>query len=189
MGSYKKTNNDASMLEAKINLRIMSLPEKKEIHVLEAFGGEGVLWGAVKRRCPDKKIHVLSIDKNRYNRVQLQGDNIKYLAGLDLNQFDIIDLDAWGSPVKQLEVVFSRGYTGTVHCTFIQTMQGNLPHELLIANGYTKAMLKKISSIFVKDGTQKFLNYLASKGVQKVLIVSQKRKNYLFFSLPGKASA
>lgn len=189
MGSYKKTNNDAAMLEAKINLRIMSLPDKKEIHVLEAFGGEGILWAAVKRRCPEKNIHVLSIDKNRYNRVQLQGDNIKYLAGLDLSQFDVIDLDAWGSPVKQLEIVFARGYSGIVHCTFIQTMQGNLPHELLMANGYTKAMLKKIATLFVKDGVQKFLNYLAFKGVRKVQIVSQKRKNYLFFDLKTSTPA
>lgn len=178
-----KTNNDNSLIEAKINLRIESLPDKKDINVLECFGGEGLLWAAVYRRCPQKNIKVLSIDKNHYNRVQLQGDNLKYLSSLNLNDFDIIDLDAWGSPVKQLEIVFARKYKGIVHCTFIQSMMGNLPEELLLANGYTRNMLAKIKSIFVTNGVQKFLNYLSSRGIKKVRIVSHSRKNYLWFYL------
>ena len=176
-----KTNNDEAFIEAKIQLRINSLPDKKVIKVLEAFGGEGLLWSAVKRRTPGKTIKVLSIDKNDYNRVQLQGDNIKYLLSLNLQEFDIIDLDAWGSPISQLEILFQKKYKGIVHCTFIQTMMGNLPDVLLKANGYTKAMLKKIRTIFVKDELKKFLNYLSQKGIKKVQIVSNQRKSYLWF--------
>lgn len=178
-----KTNNDASLIEAKVMLRIASLPAKKDITVLEAFGGEGVLRGIIKRRCPKKNIQVLSIDKNKYKRVQLQGDNLKYLASFNLQEFDVIDLDAWGSPVKQLEILFQKKYTGIVHCTFIQTMQGNLPKALLYANGYTDKMLEKINSIFVTNGLEKFYNYLAVNGVQRLEIVSKSRKNYLWFKL------
>ena len=39
-----KTNNDLSLIDAKIQLRLMSLPEKNDVLVLEAFGGEGILW-------------------------------------------------------------------------------------------------------------------------------------------------
>lgn len=178
-----KTNNDPNLLQAKIDLRLQSLPHKPEIKVLEAFGGEGIIWDKIKRLCPGKSFKILSIDKNKYNRVQLQGDNLKYITGFDLDDFDIIDLDAWGSPVKQLDIVFAKGYAGIVHCTFIQTMQGNLPKSLLYANGYTDAMLAKIKSIFVKDGLDKFLNYLSANGVEKVNIVTANRKNYLWFSL------
>lgn len=149
--------------------------------MLEAFGGEGVLWSIIKRRCGDKNIKVLSIDKNQYKRVQLQGDNLKYLSAFNLEEFDIIDLDAWGSPVKQLEILFEKKYKGIVHCTFIQTMQGNLPKVLLHANGYTDAMLAKIQTLFVKDGLQKFMNYLSYKGIKSVEIVTKSRKNYLWF--------
>src|SRR4051812_32373644 len=114
MSSTAKTNNDPRLLEAKVLLRINSLPEKKDISILEAFGGEGVLWNIIKRRQPEKEFDILSIDKNKYNRVQLQGDNLKYLQSFDLSQFDIIDLDAWGSPVKQLEVIFKKKYKGIV---------------------------------------------------------------------------
>jgi hypothetical protein len=184
VGNLTKTNNDSELLEAKVSLRIQSLPEKSDITVLEAFGGEGILWSAVKRRCPEKNIQVLSIDKNKYKRVQLQGDNLKYLSSFNLNEFDIIDLDAWGSPVKQLEIIFSKQYRGIVHCTFIQSMHGNLSRELLYANGYTEKMLAKITSIFITNGLQKFYNYLYNRGgVKKLTIISENRKNYLFFSL------
>ena len=177
-----KTNNDPAMLNAKINLRAASMPDKKEIRVLEAFGGEGVLWSRVKKLVPDKNIKILSIDKNQYNRVQ-QGDNIKYMAGMDLSHFDIIDLDAWGTPVNQLEILFQQHYKGIVHCTFIQSMYGGLPKALLYANGYTDKMLAKISTIFVKDGLTKFYNYLYKRGVRHLTIVTHNRKNYLYFIL------
>src|SRR5688572_9421215 len=106
----KKVNNDADMVEGKIELRVRSLPDKKVIKVLDAFGGEGILWKAVQRRCPDKEIKVLGIDKNKYSKVQLHADNIKFLMGLNLNEFDIIDLDAWGNPIKQLELIFTKNY-------------------------------------------------------------------------------
>jgi hypothetical protein len=180
----KKTNNDALLTDAKISLRIKSLPKNGSIRVLEAFGGEGVLWAAVKRRCPNRDIKILSIDKNKYKRVQLTGDNLKYLGSLNLQEFNIIDLDAWGSPVRQLEVLFNRGYKGIVHCTFIQSMYGALPKELLHANGYTDKMLAKISSIFLTNGLRKFYNYLSKRGgVKEVEIISHNRKNYLWFTL------
>jgi hypothetical protein len=119
-----KTNNDAELFESKVLLRIDSLPGKKELNVLEAFGGEGLLWTEVKRRCPERKIKILSIDSNKYKRVQLQGDNLKFLKAFDLTNFDIIDLDAWGSPFNQLKILFDKQYKGIIHCTFIQTMHG-----------------------------------------------------------------
>ncbi|HEY4326367.1 MAG TPA: hypothetical protein VGN20_20450 [Mucilaginibacter sp.] len=178
-----KTNNDPIFLQGKVLLRIQSLPDKKEIKVLEAFGGEGVLWGMVKERCPDRTIRILSMDKNLYKKVQLQGDNLKFLKGMNLNEFDIIDLDAWGCPAPQLEIVFKKQYRGVIHCTMIQTMLGALPNIVLEANGYSKAMFRKIKSIFYKDGITKFLNYLSFNGVKKVNIISHDRKNYLWFNL------
>lgn len=177
-----KTNNDSKLLESKIELRLESLPNKEEINVLEAFGGEGVLWKAVKERT-DKKIRILSIDQNKYGRVQLQGDNVKFLKSFDLNQFDIIDLDAWGSPFKQLQILFQKQYKGIVHCTFIQTMQGGINKQLLYEIGYKKSMVEKIPSLFSKDGISKIMNYLQLKGVSEINIISQKRKNYFWFKI------
>lgn len=178
-----KTNNDLSLIDAKIQLRINSIEHMNgEIRVLELFGGEGILWNEVKK-ITGKKILILGIDKNKYKRVQLQGDNLKFIDSLNLNEFDVIDADAWGSPFYQVDKIFSHNYKGIVHCTFIQTMMGSLNKEMLIRIGYTENMLSKIKTLFNKNGIDKFKNYLALNGVKEIFIVSKKNKNYLYFNL------
>lgn len=178
-----KTNNDLSLINAKIQLRINSIENLKEpIKVLELFGGEGILWNEVKK-ITGKEILVLGIDKNKYKRVQLQGNNLKFIDSLDLNEFDVIDADAWGSPFYQVDKIFSQNYKGIVHCTFIQTMLGQLSKEMLLRLGYTENMLYKVKTLFNKDGIKKFKNYLAQNGVEEIFIVSNKNKNYLYFNL------
>ncbi len=173
-----KKNND--LVELKIDLRVQSLPDKDKIRVLDAFGGEGILWNTIKRRFPEKEILVLGIDQKKYKRVQLQGENIKFLLSMDLSQFDIIDLDAYGMPTKQLEILFDKGYPGIVHCTVIQKIP-TMDHIILKANGYTKEMIKKCPSLFAGNGIQKFLNYLAKKGVRKVKLAATKDHKYYFW--------
>lgn len=178
-----KTNNDLSLINAKIQLRINSIEHLKgQIKVLELFGGEGVLWNEVKK-LTGKDILILGIDKNKYKRVQLQGDNLKFIDSLNLQEFDVIDADAWGSPFYQVEKIFSKNYKGIVHCTFIQTMMGELSKEMLLRLGYTETMLSKIKSVFNKNGVEKFKNYLAQNGVTEINIVTDNKKNYLYFNL------
>lgn len=178
-----KINNDLSLINSKIQLRINSIENLKEpIRVLELFGGEGVLWNEVKI-ITGKNIKVLGIDKNKYKRLQLQGDNLKFLDSLDLNYFDVIDADAWGSPFYQVQKILNSGYKGIVHCTFIQTMMGAISKELLLRLGYTEKMIEKIPTIFNKNGIDKFKNYLALKGINEIYIVTEKKKNYLYFNL------
>lgn len=178
-----KTNNDLSLINAKIQLRINSIEHLKgQIKVLELFGGEGILWNEVKK-LTGKDILILGIDKNKYKRVQLQGDNLKFIDSLNLQEFDVIDADAWGSPFYQVEKIFSKNYKGIVHCTFIQTMMGGLSKEMLLRLGYTETMLSKIKSVFNKNGIEKFKNYLAQNGVTEINIVTDNKKNYLYFNL------
>lgn len=177
-----KTNNDLSLLDIKIQLRINSISHLEKINVLELYGGEGILWNKVKE-ITGKDIKILSIDKNKYKRVQLQGENIKFLKSINFNEFDVIDADAWGSPFKQLQQIFKQQYKGIVHVTFIQTMMGALDKKMLSELGYTEEMTKKIPTLFSKNGIEKLKNYLSKKGVTEIEIFSKKRKNYLWFAL------
>jgi len=178
-----KTNNDLSLINAKVQLRINSISHlKNDIKVLELFGGDGVLWKEVKK-ITGKNILVLGIDKNKYKRVQLQGDNLKFMDSLNLNDFDVIDADAWGSPFYQVEKILKSNYKGVVHCTFIQTMMGSLSKEMLLKLGYSENMLQKVKSIFNKNGIEKFKNFLAQNGVKQINIVTENKKNYLYFYL------
>jgi len=180
-----KTNNDASMLEAKVRLRLEALPDQKEIRVLDCFSGEGVLWKKVKQRTTASRIRCLGIDKNRYKKINLTGDNVKFLLSLPLQEYDIIDLDAWGSPVPQLEILHRRGYKGTVICTFISTFNGALHAAMLTALGYTPAMFHKAPALFNKSGYEKFLRYLNARlGVTQIRHIDNgARKHYLSFQL------
>lgn len=178
-----KTNNDLSLINAKIQLRINSIEHLKgQIKVLELFGGEGILWSKVKK-LTGKNILVLGIDKNKYKRFQLQGDNLKFIDSLNLHEFDVIDADSWGSPFYQVDKIFQKNYKGIVHCTFIQTMMGALPNGMLLKLGYTEKMFLKIKSVFYKNGIQKFKNYLAQNGVEQINICTYNKKNYLYFTL------
>lgn len=178
----KQTDNDASMFEVKVELRERLIMKKDSYKILEAFAGDGKLWGEIKRRHPEKKLSILRIDaKEDKIGIYLRGDNLKFLASMDLSKFDIIDLDAYGSPYPQLELVFKSRFKGPIICTFIQTMTGALNRGFLKELGYTTAMIRKCPSLFNISGFDKMKAYLALKGVKKIVYFSRNRKNYFSF--------
>ncbi len=180
----KKTDN--SHLQEKIKLRLESVIgiDKPILTVLEAFSGDGLIWREVQKQS-NKKISILKIEKKEGKKgVYLKGDNMKFISMFDFNNYDIIDLDAYGSPFNQLEVVFLKNFKGIVHCTFIQVCGmtgGNALHKkLLYQLGYTKEMIEKIPSLFNKNGFEKFKQYLAINGVKKIRFCSDENKHYLW---------
>jgi len=177
-----KTDN--SHFEAKIKLRIDHLPQKKDIIVLDCYAGTGRIWNWIKKECPGKNIKVLAIEKEQgKNKLALVGDNLKYLSTIDLSKFDIIDLDAYGIPFDQIEILYTRGYHGIVFVTAIQSMMGALPKKMLLRLGYTEKMIEKIPSIFNKNGIGKLKNILYLYGCQYISGYFIDRKNYFMFNL------
>lgn len=180
----QQIQTDNSFLEEKVFLRLNSIEqiEKEEINVLECFGGDGIIWNQVQKKTK-KKINTLRIDVKTDKRgIYLQGNNLKYLRSFPLFGFDIIDLDAYGSPFQQLQMVLNRHYKGIVHCTFIQSGMVMLNHDLLEAVGYTRAMVKKCPTLFTKVGFEKICQYLAQNGVQRIQTISIDRKHYFWFN-------
>lgn len=180
-----KTDN--SYFEEKVQLRIDGISSIDHPYVLDAYSGTGRIWDEVERRT-GKKIQILRIEKekNKGDKIYLPGDNLKYLASIDLSLFDVIDLDAYGIPFNQIEILVKRKYSGIVFVTAIQTMQGQLPRGLLLRNGYSEKMIKKIPTLFSKNGADKLKNYLYLRGVQYVKGYFIGRKNYFMFNLNPK---
>jgi len=177
-----KTDN--SYLEQKIKLRIdtINLVNKKNIHVLDCFAGKGLIWNEVKKQFPEHDIRILQIEKvKNKNKLALQGDNLKVMKSLNLKQFDIIDLDAYGIPYKQLKEIFNQHYKGYVHVTAIQSGMGALPKDMLKELGFTEEMYKKIKSIFNVNGVKKLENYLYLYGIESVTGFYIDRKSYFYF--------
>ncbi len=173
---------DNSFLGDKIALRMSHLSEEP-IKVLDCFGGKGLVWQGVKI-LTKKDIKVLAIDKIDFG-FHLPGDNVRYLQELDLSKFNVIDLDAYGVPLEQLDIIFEKSFTGMIFVTFIQSLMGGLPHKMLNDLGFSKKMIEKISTLYGKRGWQYFLEWLALKGVSKIWHRTKGRKHYLAFNLSG----
>lgn len=179
----KNVKTDNSHLTEKIQLRLdtVNMIDKDYIRVLECFSGDGVIWDEVKKLTP-KNIKILRMDqKPDKTGVYLKGDNLKFMKSMDFSVFDIVDLDAYGSPFKQLEIVFEKQYKGIVHCTFIQSVMGNLDRKFLEQLGYPKRMIEKTPTLFSKNGMVKMERWLAKKGVKNITGFFIERKNYFYF--------
>lgn len=182
--SKAATKTDNSYFDAKVRLRLDNLPAGPEISVLDCFAGHGLLWRAVRRRAVGRKISVLSIDeKPQATGLHLVGDNMKFLPTMDLTGFNVIDLDVYGIPIKQLRLILSRPLrTGvTIFVTFIQSMFGVLPSRFLEDLGYTRRMIRRAPMLVNRNCQDKLLQWLALYGIQSVEIYStaDKKKTYL----------
>lgn len=178
-----RTKVDSTYFSEKVFIRISALPDKKDITILDCFAGTGKLWNEVKRQT-DKNISIIQIDEKETQNIDLVGDNVKYLKSLDLSKFDIIDLDAYGTPFAQLEIIFNKKYKGIVIVTVILKIMGGLHHKMLNELGYTNKMIKKCKSLFYKNGIEKVKKYLFNKGVTGIkgyFITTE--HNYFYFNL------
>lgn len=175
---------DNSNFEKKVLLRLEALNriDKDEINVLDCFAGYGLLWKEVKKRS-DKNIKIVSIEKEKgKNPTALQGDNLKYLPTLDLSKFDIIDIDAYGVPTKQIEIITLRQWHGILIITAIESMMGNMPKELLFSVGI-EDLYKENKAVFCEYFPQFLDNYLYQKGATEKYGYFLGRKLYFYVSL------
>ena len=178
-----KAQTDNSFFADKVGLRLNVIP-LRDISVLDGFAGCGSIWRMVRTRFPHE-IRYVGLDKlPKSEEFIFLGDNTKTLADMDLDQFDVIDLDAYGVPFAQLEIIFDKGFKGILFVTFIQSVMGKLPHNMLSALGYSEDMVRKCPALFNRAGFEKFCNYLAFKGVNKITHRTKGRKSYIAFSMP-----
>lgn len=175
------TKTDNSHLREKVNLRVAFCPAHP-VRVLDCFAGDGTVWEGVFRvagRTGDKRLPIDTRDDIGFH---LPGNNLAWLQSIDLSRFDMIDLDAYGVPIDQLDIIFSRGFRGVVFVTFIQTLYGRIPNSLLLDIGFSSEQIEKAPSLFGHRGFDYFLQWLALRGIRHVMHVSLKRKHYLAFS-------
>jgi hypothetical protein len=171
---------DNSHFEEKIKLRINNLPEINPLRVLDMFSGDGLLWSQIKART-EREIFLLRVEKKKGKKgIYLLGDNLKFR--INPADYDIVDIDAYGIPFSQMEKILRHPFPPkVVFITWIQSQWGVLPIDLLNLLGYSKAMVKKIPTLFNRNGHQKLMDYLGLLGVKKVKMYHSEdlRKNYL----------
>lgn len=76
------------------------------------------------------------IDKKKYDGPEtIYGDNLKILPSLDLQSFDLIDLDAYGVPNKQLSIIAEKAPNVPVAVTCIMQSMSPVPRQVLVECG------------------------------------------------------
>lgn len=98
----KKTNN--AKIDAKIKLR--QVIDCKESSVLECFCGKGEMFKAVW-----KDAHYyegIDIEAQNDNRIVHQGDCALILKKINIEKFDVFDIDAYGSPYECLQIIVQK---------------------------------------------------------------------------------
>lgn len=96
-----RTKTDNAHLRSKEHLRRLATDGMEDLRVLDCFAGNNTLW----RTFPLSRYYGIEAVKGK--GANLHADNLKVIPSLDLSGFNVIDLDSYGSCVKQLFAVFS----------------------------------------------------------------------------------
>jgi hypothetical protein len=184
-----KTDNDN--LSKKLAIRLFAIDKLgksniETIHVLDCFAGDGLLWHYLKKETGLSIVHV-GIDSLPKRGACYLGDNRRYLLQLPIDDYDLIDLDAYGVPYDQMKILAGRNYRGIVVGTFIQCVYGGLPYAMLEDIGYSKRMVKKITKLFFNNGWDRWMAFLKICGYEDVFVFHCVNKHY-FCCLPRKNS-
>ena len=180
-GSTKATNNDNKYLDLKVSLRYNAIKNNLDLKILDCFAGKQVLWSIIESKVG--KTNRVTIDADANFKPNIVYDSLKWIKENDLSNFDIIDLDSWGSPVKHLEVLFDKAYKGLVIATYCSPVSLNT--DKILAYNYFNHIYgstKKVS-ILNKDIGMMFKNYLAIKGITEYKGLVSAKKIYCSFKI------
>lgn len=177
-----KLQTDNSHLEAKIQVRIDALSGIDFPKILECYAGRGIIWDSIKTRLK-KEIKITKIEKEKFKspKMALPGDCLKYLKSINLDSFDIIDLDAYGIPFDQMETLFNRNYKGRVIVTSIQSMHGGIPKKLAQINGISDKIRRAAPSLINSKFVEFISSYLYNHNIKSVRGITCGRKHYFWY--------
>ena len=158
-------------------VNILKKRGRNALHILDCFAGDGKLWRLLKKEYGDS-IQTAGIDTEMKHGAKYLGDNRKHLQYLPLDNFDLIDIDAYGVPYEQLRIITKRRYKGIIVGTFIQCSYGGLPYAMLEELGYSRKMIRKITKLFFAGGWKKWSSYLKLAGYDSVFVYHCANKHY-----------
>lgn len=104
MSKFRGVKTDNRALDIKVKIRNDALSFlSDDASVLDVFAGQGEMYMHVWSKCKN----YLGIDKKKFfdTRNLICGDNIKLIRTLDLNSFNVFDIDSYGSPYEILRYV------------------------------------------------------------------------------------
>lgn len=157
-----KTDN--ANISHKVYLRRLATKDLPELRVLDCFAGENRIW----KNLETSKYY--GIEKVKGKGANLNADNERVIASLDLSQFNVIDFDSYGIPCNVMQIAFDNPSLrrGTVIIyTCIGNAMSTLPKSIVRSLGIER-MYAKAPSLFNKHGDEYFYGMLSLHGVKRV---------------------
>ena len=110
MGTPRKVNNHPHAFEAKADIRRRVRDKLRElgqeVHVFDAYGGDGQMHRAVWSEADSYT--GCDLEWFRDERHMYCGDNARVLRAINLDGYNVFDLDAYGSPWEQAIIIAHR---------------------------------------------------------------------------------
>lgn len=176
-GSNKATNNTLQYANTKIALRYDCIKENNDLTILECFAGEQLIWKSIEKRI-NKKTNRTTIDANKKFNADFNINALTFLKNNDLNKYDIIDLDSWGSPIKYLDILFKKKYKGIVILTYCSPVLMN-PDKILCSNFYKEIYSDCNKKVLLnKDIGVMFKQYLFDNNIHEFKGLISKNRVY-----------
>jgi len=155
----------------KVQLRLDHLPDKRKVKVLDAFAGRGNIWRRIREARTHQHFDILAVETRGLNPGQIRLDNVRVMRSLKLADYDLIDLDGYGFPYRQLCEVFRQRPSGAViyvTCPMAQGGLTSLPFGMMRDLGYTDRMLAKCRTLCLRGQWGKVKQWLARQGVRQL---------------------
>ena len=173
-----KTDN--TCVYDKVYLRKIATNGIDNLRVLDLFAGENVLWSHFITE------KYFGVEKVKGKGKNLNADNERVIASLDLSQFNVIDVDSYGIPFNQICEIFKNPSlkNGTVIIyTCITNKMSGLNRQCVEMFGIEK-MYKKNKVLFNGLARELFYAMLQKYGVKEVFyyrIEKNFSKDYGYF--------
>lgn len=157
-------STDNASIVQKVNLRKKAIEGIENVRVLDLFAGENRIWSnfALER--------YYGVEKEAGKGKNLWADNRKIIPSMDLSQFNVIDVDSYGIPFEQIEMIFENPslQPGTmIIYTAITNGVSTLSKKCQEMYGIQK-MYKKCKTAFNKKALDYFHGMLYKYGVRHV---------------------
>lgn len=170
-------------IEDKIYLRREATKNIKEpLRVLDLFAGNNTLWKSFNKE------RYFGVEKEKGKGKNLNAENEKVIPALDLSGFNVIDLDSYGIPYRQVLQIYKNETlkSGTVIIYTAITNRMSAMCGEAVKKYIGKEVYKKAPSSFNSLNHDLYYGMLYEIGVKKITRYEKKTsfiKHYGYFTL------
>lgn len=168
----------SSHFDVKVNLRkqALVLAKAKVPKILDCYHANGQIYRKIAE-VMDVDVLGIEIRESSSPFPCLRGDNKKIINTLNIENYDVIDLDAYTDPTDLMIKLIPRAKPGTIFVyTFCINRMAGTPKNLTTGN---ENIYHKVRTIENKYINEKWSNFLKTQGIGRFTEVTLSEKCFL----------